>query len=45
MFTSKDVPLKSNVYMKEFACKGEVGDAYKKGHLFYRMLMKKLEME
>ena len=43
MFTSKDLPLDSNVYMPEFADKGEVGDPYRKGHVFYRHLLDKLK--
>lgn len=38
-FSSKDLNLKSNVFMKEFSHLGEVGDPYKKGHVFYRYLV------
>lgn len=42
-FSSKDIPLPSNIFMKEFVSDGEVGDPYKKGHLFYKHLIKRLE--
>lgn len=42
-FSSKEIDgLKSNVFMSEFANKGEVGDPYKKGHVFYRYLVKRM---
>lgn len=42
IFSSKDIKSKSNIYMKEFARRGEVGDPYRKAHLFYRYLLDKL---
>lgn len=42
IFTSKDIRNNSNIYMKEFAGRGEVGDPYRKAHLFYRYLLDKL---
>lgn len=38
-FSSKPVPGKSIVFMKEFAGKGQAGDPYRKAHLFYRYLI------
>lgn len=39
-FSSQDLPkLKSNCFIKEFAGENQVGDPYKKGHLFYRYLV------
>lgn len=38
-FSSKPVTGKSIVIMKEFAGKGQVGDPYRKAHLFYRYLI------
>lgn len=40
-FSSKNLNLKSNVFMKEFSHLGEVGDPYKKGHVFYKYLAQK----
>lgn len=42
-FSSKNIPLSSNIFMKEFEKMGEVGDPYKKGHLFYRELVERLK--
>ena len=36
--------VKSNVFMKEFAGKDSVGDAYKKGDLFYKYLVERLNI-
>lgn len=38
-FSSKPVPGKSIVFMKEFAGKRQAGDPYRKAHLFYRYLI------
>lgn len=38
MFSSLPLPLKSNEYMPEFG-NSDVGDPYRKGHLFYRHLI------
>lgn len=38
-FSSKPVPGKSIVFMKEFAGKGQAGDPYRKAHLFYKYLI------
>lgn len=43
IFTSKNIDVKSNIYMKEFTKQGEVGDPYRKAHLFYRYLVDKLK--
>ena len=45
IFSADDVPGKSVIYMPEFAGQGKVGDPYRKGHLFYRHLVEKLEQE
>lgn len=45
IFTSKDIHTKSNVFMPEFTKAGEVGDPYRKGHIFYRYLTKRLSSE
>jgi uncharacterized protein (DUF1919 family) len=43
IFTTKKLPdLKSNIYMKEFSENTEVGDPYKKGHIFYKYLSEQL---
>lgn len=42
-FSSRNVKGSSIVYMQEFAGKGEVGDPYRKGHLFYRYLTEFLQ--
>ena len=42
IFTSKDIPTESNVFMNEFAKAGEVGDPYRNGHVFYRYLTQRL---
>ena len=42
IFTTKNINLESNIYMNEFEKKGEVGDPYKKGHIFYEKLINKL---
>ncbi len=42
IFTTKQINLPSNIFMKEFEKNGEVGDPYKKGHLFYKYLTNKL---
>lgn len=39
MFSRYDFPLASNEYMPEFAGCDSVGDAYRKGHIFYRHLI------
>lgn len=42
-FSSKEIDgLKSNCFMSEFANKGEVGDPYKKGHVFYKYLVERI---
>ena len=39
IFTSKNLPsLASNIFMEEFKDMNEVGDPYKKGHIFYKYL-------
>ena len=41
IFTSKKLPsLASNIFMEEFKDMNEVGDPYKKGHIFYKYLSK-----
>lgn len=45
IFTSKDIHTKSNVFMPEFTKAGEVGAPYRKGHIFYRYLTKRLSSE
>lgn len=42
-FSTKSIRNNSNIFMKEFRSNGEVGDPYKKGHVFYRYLMKALD--
>lgn len=43
MFTTKKLPeLKSNIYVQEFANKSEVGDPYKKAHVFYKYLCEQI---
>ncbi len=43
MFSSRNLPqLSSNIYMKEFAGQGEVGDPYRMGHLFYEYLCERI---
>lgn len=43
-FSTHDLPdVECNVLMKEFAGQDSVGDAYKKGHLFYRYLHEALK--
>ena len=39
-FSTKQLNLKSNEFIKEFRNNSEVGDPYKKGHLFYRHLIR-----
>lgn len=39
-FSTKEMNLKSVVAVKEFANKCDVGDPYKKGHVFYKYLVK-----
>lgn len=39
MFSTLQLPLKSNEYMPEFGSSDSVGDPYRKGHLFYRHLI------
>lgn len=40
IFTTRNLSdLKSNIFIKEFDGKGEVGDPYKKAHVFYRYLV------
>jgi uncharacterized protein (DUF1919 family) len=44
-FSTKDLPaLKSNCYLPDFKEKGEVGDPYRKAEVFYRALVKKLQI-
>lgn len=38
-FSSKNLSFQSNVYIKEFAEDGEVGDPYRRGDLFYKYLI------
>lgn len=38
-FSSKPIKGDSIVYMKEFKHNGQVGDPYKKGHIFYKYLV------
>lgn len=39
-FSTKDIPeCKSNAYLSVFVNKGEVGDPYLKGHVFYKKLI------
>ena len=40
-FSSHNMKGDSIIYMKEFAGQGQVGDPYKKGHLFYKYLTMK----
>lgn len=40
-FSSRDIKGDSIVFMKEFEGKGQVGDPYKKGHVFYRYITEK----
>jgi len=42
MFSTKQINLPSNIFMKEFVTLGEVGNPYKKGHLFYKYLSEKI---
>ena len=43
IFTTKNLPnLMSNIYMEDFIKDQEVGDPYKKGHIFYKYLSEKL---
>jgi len=45
IFTSKQLPeLNSNCYVQEFDGKGEVGDPYQEGHLFYKYLIKQFNI-
>lgn len=37
-FSSRNVQGESILFMKEFSACGQVGDPYKKGHIFYRYL-------
>ena len=37
-FSSHEVESEGIIYIKEFAGQGQVGDPYKKGHVFYRYL-------
>ena len=42
-FSSKKINgLKSNCFMSEFENQGEVGDPYRKGHVFYRYLVERV---
>lgn len=41
-FSTKDVTLKSNIYVKEFKGDTQVGDPYKKAHIFYKYLIEYL---
>lgn len=38
-FLTKEMNLNSVVAIKEFANKSDVGDPYKKGHIFYKYLV------
>lgn len=38
IFTSKELPTKSNIFIPDFKNVGEVGDPYRKGHIFYKYL-------
>lgn len=41
-FTTKYIPeLRSSVFIPEFSNMEEVGDPYKKGHIFYKYLVTK----
>lgn len=43
-FSSKElVGVKSNCYIPDFSAKGEVGDPYRKGHVFYKYLINKFK--
>lgn len=45
-FSSKQLShCKSNIYVDEFREKGEVGDPYLKGYIFYRYLIERLKQE
>lgn len=39
IFSTRPIPLSSNVYMKEFEQASEVGNPYTEAHLFYRYLI------
>ena len=41
-FSSRDVKGDSIVFMPEFAADGQVGDPYRKGHVFYRYLVERM---
>lgn len=44
-FSTKELPqFKSNCYIHDFKEKGEVGDPYRKADVFYRELIKKLQI-
>lgn len=43
MFSSVDVKGNGIIYMPEFKGLGKVGDPYRKGHLFYKYLIEKLQ--
>lgn len=43
IFSSEDIKNDSVIYMSEFAGKGQVGDPYRNGNLFYRYLIQKLQ--
>ncbi|MCQ2052881.1 MAG: DUF1919 domain-containing protein [archaeon] len=38
-FSTKECETSSNIHITEFDCCGEVGDPYKKGHVFYKYLV------
>lgn len=42
-FSTKELNLKSVVAIKEFANSRDVGDPYKKGHVFYKYLVENLK--
>lgn len=43
-FSSKNLPdVKSNVYLEQFVPKGEVGDAYQYGDVYYKHLIEQLK--
>lgn len=43
-FSSKELPeIESNCYIKEFKGKGEAGDPYRTGNIYYRELVKRIK--
>lgn len=45
MFSTSQLPLRSNIYMPEFAGSDSVGDPYRKGHIFYKHLIQYLSKD